>query len=508
VIAGKYVRRMNWAAGKQSTGGRAGRDPAILGDVLILGATIVVADAGVISEADGVCACALAACVRPSLLPYLILTLAGFQDAKGLSYSWWYAGTLLLGILLVASNLGRLQQYLRFGRSDFRALAILATTIVVYGVVSSYIQDTVGIHEQDPTREPLAVGLLAIAMMVIGIAVWVAVSRDPRAERRVCTVFWLLLANGAIVSVARMFLGYGTFSSAYGAAQLYDAAGQLETATALGFPRLTGTYLTPTGFAVCILYILLLWEATRRGRPLRSSFVLLFLVVGCALSLMSLTKAVGIFVVIAMIGFAAVRPRIVMPSAILLGAAAICIVHFAGLDAIMKAFRFSSGTSVDSYRAIAWETIARNFTWGDWLFGTGMAYWPQFLERYTGFRLTDPHSYLLSIPGTYGVLGIAVYLVLLAYLINASRRATEYTRAIAIALIGMFFVVDVVNIPYVIGNTPITMQIWVLLAALGRGAKRIHPQGADVSSGSRGWHQPEFRAARSSCYKELKELSL
>ena len=218
---------------------KAIRNRSLLADVAILAGIIGVADAGLMSEADGIFACVLAAAVRPSLLPYLLLVVAGFQDAKGLSYDWWYAGTLVLGGPLVLSNLGALTAFLKQARDDFKILLALVTITTVYGVVSSYVQDTLWIHEQAASREPIVVGLLALAMVIIGISVWERVSVDKDAEPRICAVFWLLLINGLAVSVARMYFGYDIFSSGYGAAQLDTAAWQLETAAALGFPRLT-----------------------------------------------------------------------------------------------------------------------------------------------------------------------------------------------------------------------------------------------------------------------------
>lgn len=465
---------------------KAIRKGSLIADVAILAGIIAVADAGVISEADGVFACVLAAALRPSLLPYLLLVLAGFQDAKGLSYQWWYAGTLLLGAPLVLSNLAALTAFLKRARDDFKMLLVLVVTTTVYGVVNSYVQDTLWIHEQASSREPIVVGLLALAMTTIGISVWERISVDEDAEPRIRTVFWLLLLNGLVVSVARMYLGYDTFSSVYGAAQLDTAAGQLETAAALGFPRLTGTYLTPIGFAVCIIYVALFWEAARRSRPIRSSFVVLLLVVGSVLALMSLAKSVVIFVFFVLLGFAVVRIRAIVPSIFIVIATVAGVLYYSGLSAVLSAFRFTTGTSEESYRAIAWSAIADNFTWKDWLFGTGIAYWPRFLERYTGIRLSDPHTYLLSVPGTYGALGILTYMMLAAFLIGAARRTSGYLRALAVALIGMFFVVDAVSIPYVIGNTPITMQIWGLIAALG-GAASVHvrEQSSDIVSSGR-----------------------
>jgi hypothetical protein len=107
------------------------------------------------------------------------------------------------------------------------------------------------------------------------------------------------------------------------------------------------------------------------------------------------------------------------------------------------------------------------------VFGTGIAYWPVFLERTVGFSLSDPHTWVLSIPGTYGLIGIAFYGLLGLFLFNSARQTSGYLRSVAIGLACMFFIVDASSIPYVIGNTPITMMIWAALAALGM--RRLEP---------------------------------
>ena len=445
-----------------------------ISEILLLTAIVVTCDAGVLSELDGIAACFLVTIIRPQLLPYVLLVVSGFQDSRGLPYVWWYGGTLLLGGWLLMGGFRSLRSFLSNARADFKVLVILIASTTVYGVVSSYVQDTLGIHAQATSRQPIVVGLLALAMMVIGVGVWDRIRIDSRAEQRVRAVFWLLFLNGMIISVARMFLGYSAFTSKYGAVQM-NSAEQLETASALGFPRLTGTYLTPIGYAVCMVYLILIWAAAKRDKTVGTGFVTAFLIVGMVLGVMSLAKSIMILVVLSLFGFAIVRLRSIVPSLVVASAGVVAVIFSVGFDTVLKAFRFASGISAVSYRARTWNMILSKFSWGDWLFGTGLGYWPRFLERYTGFRLSDPHSYLFSVPGTYGILGAISYLALAAFLVTAIRRSSGYLRAMAVSLTAMFFIVDMVSIPYVIGNTPITMLIWTLLSAFaGRSRSGVH----------------------------------
>jgi len=436
-------------------------------DFLMLATTVAVADAGLATEADGVIVALVFALLRPRLMPYLLLVIAGFQDAKGLSGIFWYGGTLALGGMTLLSNGARLPQAMREGRRDFRDLAVIALLVIVYAITSSYVQRWFGIHEQATNREPIVIGLLEIAMLLIGVALWERLSADPRAGSRIGMVLWLTLLNGLAVSIARMYLGTDQFVSAAGAEGMQEGGEQLFEDTPLGFPRLTGTYLTPIGFAMYIGYLLVLWQAVKREQRVRWTFVLLYIVIGVGMALASLSKDMAIFFVLTGLAFGSIRRSLVIPVLLVLVALAVAGLSVVGLDGISEAFRFETGTSEESYRAIAWLAIVQSFHWTDWVFGTGIAYWPVFLERTVGFSLSDPHTWVLSIPGTYGLLGLAFYALLGLFLLDAARQVTGYLRSVAICLGCMFFVVDASSIPYVIGNTPLTMMLWAALSALG-----------------------------------------
>jgi len=442
-------------------------------DFLLLMLVVVSSDAGIFTEADGILVAAAIGILRPVLLPYLVLLVAGFQDARGLSGIWWYGGTVGLGLWVTLTRLPAFTAFLKGSERAFRALVALVVVTVIYSVLSSYIQDSLGIHPQATTREPYVVGALALLMSLIGMTCYFAMRRDADAPHRVIMIVVLVLVNGLIVSAARMALGYDHFLSAAGVAQLEDA--QLVEDTPLGFPRLTGSYLTPIGFAMYIAYLLVLWEAITTRRGVSGWFVMLYVVIAIMLSVMSLSKGMAAYFLVTIGVILVARPRYILPFALGAFGVSLWVINLVGLDAVSEAFRFEQGTSTTSYRAIAWAATISKFSWSDWLFGTGIAYWPTFLERNAGFALSDPHNYLLSIPGTYGILGIALYLVLAGCIVSAFRAGHGYSRVAAASLFVMFFVADAVNIPYVIGNTPITACIWAAITALC--AQRSAPSG-------------------------------
>ena len=241
---------------------------------------------------------------------------------------------------------------------------------------------------------------------------------------------------------------------------------QLTEDTPLGFPRLTGSYLTPIGFAMYVAFMFSLWEAHCRRDRFSGWQALGYILVGVLLTFMSLSKGIAIYFIASVLVLLMLSPRFLIPAMACGIGFCIWVVNLVGTDAISEAFRIQQGTSNTSYRAIAWAETINHFSWFDWVFGTGFAYWPIFLERYAGFTLSDPHNYLLSIPGTYGVLGVAVYVLLAGCLLLVCRHAGKYARLSAASLMVMFFIANAVSIPYVIGNTPITAVIWAAIASL------------------------------------------
>ena len=444
-------------------------------DLLLLAFVIVTADFGVFSEADGVVAALLCALLRPALIPYLLFLVAGFQDAKGLNGHLWYGGTVLLGAATLVLNGARVPEVLRRGRRDFLDLVTFVLLLITYAVFNSYLQRWFGLHKQATAREPIVVALLALAMMSFGTAAWERISKDPRAARRIVMVLLLMFGNGLAVSIARLSMGYQSFVSAAGEEGMEEGGEQLYEDTPLGFPRMTGTYLTPIGFAMYIGYMLVLWQAAKREKKVHWLFVVFYCLIGLVLSLISLSKDMALFFVITTLAFGSVRPRLLVPVVLIGAILAVIGLAYIGPDAILDSFRVESGTSLESYRAVAWSAVLENFTWSDWLFGTGLAYWPVFLEKAVGFTLSDPHTYLLSIPGTYGVAGVAFYVALALFVFSSFRRGTGYLRLVAVALGTMFYIVDLTSIPYIVGNTPLTMLIWTAMSALGM--RGVEPQG-------------------------------
>lgn len=425
---------------------------------------MVIADGGFLSEGDAAIYAVVVSLLWPSLSPYLLISTCGFQDAAGLSSTWCYIGVVLVGIVVVLRWLEHGGLKLLFAQSRIRLIAGLAVGVVLYSILSSMANMVFEGRPQASGREPLLVGGLMFFMIIAGIATASEIGRDVDSSGRLILTISVLFVNGLFVSASKILLGPDVFTSVAGRSQILDAD-QLVDPTPLGFPRITGTYLSPNGFALCygLLLLLLLW---RYGNaPPTRRFVLTYLSIGFLLTVLSLSKAMAIFFALTSIVMVIQNRKLTAPILVIAAIFAGVLATVVDSRLMLDAFRVPSSIGSDSgFRSIAWRAVLQTLRPFDWLFGTGLAFWPNLFLRTLGYGLSDPHTYLLSIPGTYGVFGIMLYAVLAFILIRRYRQTTGATRIIAGSLLILFFVKDLVSIPYLLGNTPITLLIWTLLA--------------------------------------------
>jgi hypothetical protein len=129
---------------------------------------------------------------------------------------------------------------------------------------------------------------------------------------------------------------------------------------------------------------------------------------------------------------------------------------------VLAVFRWQEGGL--GSRQFAWLAVFRELQPLDWVFGIGLSAWPVFFEKHVGIALSDPHSLPLSVAGTFGLVGVLFYGLLVATLVGALWRArNDAERAAIYLLLLLFLVKDLVSIPAVLGNTPLTFLVWLLL---------------------------------------------
>jgi len=135
-------------------------------------------------------------------------------------------------------------------------------------------------------------------------------------------------------------------------------------------------------------------------------------------------------------------------------------------DAVQDAFRFKF--SDDTYRVRAWNIVLSELSWDNWLIGTGISHWQELFGNSMGVRLLDPHSVLFSIPGTFGFFGILFYVLLCSKLIGIvfSKKINKNIQFGAFSMLVFFLGKDLVSIPYIFGNTPMSFLVWLILGLI------------------------------------------
>jgi hypothetical protein len=430
---------------------------------------LAVTDLGLFSAADGAVVAFFIALKRPILSPLLLLPLATLQDTPGLAGHWWYAAFVAVGsvVLLTTPFHAPDMWRSRWGQ--------LVSIVIGYAVVASILHSLLAGHPQAPTRPPITVGGLAIFMVWCGLAAGYMLRSHPDGPQAAAQVAWALLAHGLLLGVLQAGWDPQLLASPSGR-ELIKNTPQLIIPTVLGYPRITGTFLTPNGFALALLLVLLASVALTAQPRMRGWHVVVWFVTGLALVLLSLSKAAAIFYSLTALTAVIMRLgwRRSASFALLVLLAASLPLAVAG-PTIQAAFGVTCGIGEDSYRSLAWQLTVRSFDAADWLFGTGLSYWPEFFASGLSVNLADPHTWLLSLPGTFGAPGIIFFLLLVTGLGLVVRNSQGERRWVAIALGILMLLKDLVSEPLLLGNTPLTFLLWLTLSTVLEPSPRTPP---------------------------------
>jgi O-antigen ligase/polysaccharide polymerase Wzy-like membrane protein len=162
----------------------------------------------------------------------------------------------------------------------------------------------------------------------------------------------------------------------------------------------------------------------------------------------------------------------------------------ANAPANSEMYRNVPGRIVYSQRDCGWEcTGQRDRLWGTgldivrahWLIGIGPHRWiPEYQARLS-FPFDSPHNVLLEMWGGYGIVGVALYLVLLAVLLRQLARsvtlplsAPAFILVITTALyIVALLIVELVDPAMFMAMNPHAIWIWTFSAVAARQSERV-----------------------------------
>jgi hypothetical protein len=450
------------ALGSKGTTRVASRALAIVGISLCF---FLAADVGALSKYDGVLFATACAILQPQLGPCLLVLVISVHDAPGMA-----TPALYLGVAGVAFGMG-LDEALATRRrlraklpGRVTVLLVLVTALAAYGIVASWLNEWLADREQSVYRHYSIIAALMAAMPLIA---WLAARRvgdSPAARRDLRMACCCALAH--VVVVVAMQWQFGVFfgKSRAGALEIGGAA-QLVDAGARGVSRFTGPFLTPNNLAYvpAVMLLLILWTSDRARISRR--FLAGYVFVGGGLAVLGASRSMLLFFG-ASTAFMFWRRSKLASIALGLAALVACSDGLIGENAWVFA-RLDDLSFEGSTRELLWSTVVNDFGPAQWVFGAGLSHWDSLFERvYFDDRVSDPHNWVLSVVGMFGVLGLLFYAKVGATLTRVARTSTQARQAVAVSLLILFFCRDLMGVQYLLNNHPNTCLNWLLLCLL------------------------------------------
>lgn len=423
----------------------------------------------------------VAALFGQRLRPYLLLLVASVQDAPGLSYLWSYVcfagiGGLLLINAVLDPPWGKQTQ--RFG--PIERVVVMVIALVLYGVGIAWANDTLGGYPQSADRPFVAVAALTVVMVMSGYFSRHILDLDPANRRLLGVLAVLAIAHAIVIGILQIPFGQEVYRSGTNLAQV-EATNQLMEAGVLGFARINGPFLSPNTFGYTILLFAVI-AAVTLFETARWRVAFVYVIAGAGAVVLSMSKAVlgyyglsGLVLSYFVIGG---KRTFLLALAVLLAVPLILsndLVQFA-----FEVFRVQEDTL--GTRQLAWSAVVDNLGLVDWISGIGVGAWPPFFAQHIGWTLSDPHALLLSLPGSYGVLGVIFFVLLLATVFRAPIVGEDVTaRRLGKGLLILVLAFkDLASIPAVLGNTPVTFLVWLVIGLVMASPKPASVRGSAV----------------------------
>lgn len=426
-----------------------------------------VANIGYFTPFDALAVILGLAVIAPSWRPYLLLLVASVHDAPGQADPSVYIG--VCGITCLMSFSAIMNPRLRAAAKTaedrvFTRLVLGGLLLVLYGLSSSWVQQKLQLHEQEADRPYYILGGLMAMMMISGFLANRILAEDKFSSVRLRTVCTIILGHILIVTLLQTVLGPSFGASNKGAAiigQLFE----LMDGGSRGMARLTGPFLSPNTLAMLPCLYLLIFLRASRGSEISDRFILAFVSVGLILAVLGGARSMfGFYLLACGVLVWTKSPR----RAIGMGLLSLPALYVVGLplDGILTLMRFQDVDSLQSLgmRGNYWNACIHYLSREQWLFGSGLSHWPVFLKYYAGYPGADPHNWVFSMAGSFGVLGLLFYAMLGYLLLRRGFRGPARYRAIALCLLVLLLGRDLANVQYVVNNHAMGSLYWVCIA--------------------------------------------
>lgn len=425
--------------------------------------------AGFLSEADGAIYSSAVAVLFPAMCPYLLLMLASVQDLPGLSKNFAYIGFMFVFLIMAVKqyffykhshthNIETPRDILtKFGLFPFAGVAL-----AVYALLTSSLYDAFNIFPQFSSKPYLFVGIMMIVMIISAVMTISEISLSERTLKAFAVVCMLCIFQSLAAGILQIINGPAFLHSQTGF-EANEGAFQIMEASALGFPRITSSYLSPNAFALSVAVLFMIIVGIASNSYKNKTFVIFYLVTGLFVGLITLSKAMIMFFILTSIVLLWKSSKTFFA---LVSMAALLFFTKVHIDwtLVNIAFRFQGGDL--GIRSIAWDLLRKEFGVTEWIFGTGFSYWNSFFMAHIGKTLADPHSFVFSVPGMFGILGVIFYFALACIIIKQIFFGKGNKAVMAAMLFILVFIKDLASVPYVLSNSTVSYMIWICIMSM------------------------------------------
>jgi len=434
----------------------------VIKGVLLAIAYFALAGMGLQTRYDAAVFAIGAAAILPQWRSCILMMVLSIQDAPGQVMMFDYVAVAGISALMIfTAAINRMSAPMTAETREFRGLLRFALVLVVYGVCSSAVQQHFGLHQQSSSRPYAIIGCLMAMMMITGYLAHRELSADPLSSIRVQTMAVCILCHIFIIAGLQVVRGPMFGASPQGAEEMRQLF-QMIHGGARGMPRLTGPFLSPNILASVPGLFMLIILRYKRSPNISPQFIAAFFAIGMSASFLGGARTMFVFY---LVGTAAMTWTLSPRYTILAGAltAPLILVMDIPWGELLVIMRLKNLQSL-GVRGEMWQATLQFMNTGDWLFGYGLTHFPVFVKTVLGYYGSDPHNWILSAAGMFGVLGLLFYAVLIKKLVWKSFSFQSKERAIATCLLLFFVGREFANTQYVLNNNPLCCLYWIVIS--------------------------------------------
>lgn len=427
--------------------------------------------------------------------PALLVLICSVQDAPNYSYDTSYivfvSVVLFTAIESILSSEGR-AWFTKFWKHKpaVRKAFFAFIGIALFGGFLSFAQDTYGTRPQSELRDYRLLTILMLANYIGAYLCVCFIFKNSQSALTTLTALMCAIAHAILIATAQIFAGQEVYRSANRLEQALSS-GQLTSETAIGIARLNGPFLSPNALGLYVaLFLILFVGINEMSKGINKRSKAIYLVAAVSSVVMSMSKALIVYQAIASLVLIKSKVNGVMfysSSLILLIMLAALLFFFPQQDMEVASSMAGEVLRIDSARGLgtrgfAWAAVIQDLTIYDWITGMGLSHWPIFFYFNIGVPLADPHNFVLSIAGTFGVVGIVFY----GYVLVMMFRAYKTTKhSFILMILALILVKDMGSIQSVVGNTSATFLVATAIMLAVGSQRKLKNHGNEQQSARR-----------------------